>query len=83
MPPLHLGEVGTDVIEVDRPRRGGGRRLDGALVEHDQGMALVHGVASAHAERADDPADRGRDHVLHLHGFHDEELRAGGDRVSG
>ena len=45
-------------------------------------MALEDRVAARDGDRADDAADARLDHVLHLHGFHDQQLVAGAHHLA-
>ena len=73
---VHLGEVGSDVVEVDLLLDGLARCVDGCFVDEDDRMAFVDGVAGRDGDLADDAAGFGVDLVLHLHGVHDEEKLA-------
>ena len=78
----HLGQVGPDVVEIDRCGCFGERHVDVGFLDEQQRMAFVHGVAGRHAQHAHDAGDRGGHDVLHLHGFHHGHLLALGHGVA-
>ena len=71
-----LAQVVADVVQVERFFHGDGATGDlGFLDEHD-GKALANDIAGRHCHGAHDAAMRGRDDVLHFHGFDDRDLLA-------
>ncbi len=79
----HLGQIGPDLVEIDLlVGRSGQPAHIGGLDEH-QRVALEHGVPHADTDEPHVARGGGRHDVLHLHGFHDEQLLAGAHGVSG
>src|SRR5262249_19780854 len=75
--PHRLRQVATYLVEVDLLRRRGAGGLVGALVDDDEGALLEHRVADVYQDLSYHAADARPHDVLHLHGFHHEQLRAG------
>ena len=73
---------GRTALEVDFDRRCFGVAGCVVLVDEQERVALVHGVAGGDRDAAHDAAGRRLDHVLHLHRSHDEELLAGAHQVA-
>ena len=77
-----LGQVGADVGKIDRCLFLDGGRIDLTLFDKNQGVALIDRIALSHRDTPHNAAQLGLDDVLHLHGFEDEQLPAGVDRLA-
>ena len=78
----HFPEVRTDRVEVEIFAFAGVRRRHLGLVKHEEWAPLRDRVALADHEAPNPAASLRRDHVLHLHRLHDEQLATEVDGVA-
>ena len=78
----HFGQIGPDVVEIDRGGCFGELHGNLGLLDEQQRVPLVHRVTGRHAQHPHDARDRGGHDVLHLHRFHHRDLLALGDGIA-
>ena len=76
MPLNDLSQVRTDIVEVNVGRFFYCRHRHLGLFDKGKRMAFKNRVSLTDGQLADNAARFSCDHMLHLHGFHDEELLA-------
>src|SRR5260370_306710 len=78
----HLGEVGTDGVEVDYLLAVVGSVLDVLWRDEDQRLVLLHDLAERGRNGRDAAARLGRDHVFHLHRLEDGQDLADANQIA-
>ena len=78
----HLGEIATDVVEIEVVALAGGGGIHVLRREHQEHVALDDRVTYGHSELLHLAGHLGRDDVLHLHGLHHGQQLAGVDQVA-
>ena len=78
----YLSQIRADVVQVDRNVPATVRNFNFSFRHISQGATLKYRVAWLDRKLADDTTDLGLDHMLHLHGFHNQNLAARIDAVA-